>query len=1155
MQAIANLDPTGTLSAATAAISLVGAVLRVAPAVKNLKNSSGGNAGRTVTSPTGGPATLHRADTVTQGVAPAPKDPERERRAYETVNYVLREIGSRLCAAGLVDEHALTRALTAAAQHVEVRLFSGEANRLFESLAPRLADPILVNSVFTSIYLIGALTAELRSSLPNYKTNYPNLGPWLVQQIFRAAIGEDAFRDNLSANLDAYHTLAATAGLLRPTDIGYHTFPKFPAFRASRYSSRSFSDVRSNKNVYEKLVKYFDKVGFPQPTPARLAEVGPIKDWCFLSGDFNSHNFDVDKADKNIGENFGKVLHWIICSAERIPPGQAVICYYDHHIELVKWIGHRMGNAVLYPAWDLNMSGAHTQMDPKIKAFLFSWVIIMASEPAQAAKRNASEQWMQSRIQTAAQVSALASQRAPERSASQSGQQPAPPAQPQVTSVDPTTGAPVSNDAPPTSPNLHHAPETVPGNAAPPPDPNFVKEQLEGLCRYFNDVLLPSSQRLLFNLPIDLTVRERECHGKISAIEKELIFKLDALELSDDEASRIRRKDTIMQAQSLVDSFVTAMTPRPEMQANMHHRPASVSFPAGSVGSSPSASGSPPPYTPGSVESNTSGRIQGYPFPPAQTIRRKAPPPPKKLMTAKALYDFEADPQNPEEVDFKEGDEIEIVEKTAVLEAEGWCRGRVKGQKKLGLMPLDYLEIEVKKPPVAAPTQSVPRPPIHHAATVPLIGPEKPHLDHNAHVHSIPELTELPSQLSLNELNTHLPSVHGHPNSNAPPVLQQMHQLPQVAGPAHNDPQMTANQHLHQANHPQYASHPASSPTEVQGHYIPQHAQIPHDMNVHHSGGANAEYFQGSQSISSHSGLTQSLPNEPAHHFPSNQTGTQPVHPGGPQMHGFPHSQPPNPNFVPAFSNHPPQATNEGSKIGVVDAVSLGITGVGVASAFSPAASQPVTGQTEATTYVTDTDIVQNDNSSNIAAINTNQDVNAETVVEAEVDSPDALPIDLSSFEGPTFDPQPAPSASSFQPTFVPEPAFITSDSDLGTTDVSNAVTDPTTATEQTTTIDTSDTQTGALTTTDTQSIGISPFAALATPSTVQPVSSVDNTTISTTVDSTDVSYDSTTFVQDQYSTATKTSQQDTYSTTSGTDQTQWDSVSVSDDTSYDLDY
>lgn len=218
-QAIADLDPTGTLSAATAAVRLVGAVVRVVPAFKNATEAV-----RIQSGSSKGPEPLHRAQTSTD----APTlgvDSSREKRAYETVNFVLRELGSRICAAGLVNEHALEQALTAATQHVEVNLFSGETNRLFASLAAKLSDPILVNAVFTSIYFIGALTAELARSLPNYKESYTPLGPWIVQQLFRTAIGEDAFRDNLTANLDAYKTVATTAGLLRPTDIGYSSFP------------------------------------------------------------------------------------------------------------------------------------------------------------------------------------------------------------------------------------------------------------------------------------------------------------------------------------------------------------------------------------------------------------------------------------------------------------------------------------------------------------------------------------------------------------------------------------------------------------------------------------------------------------------------------------------------------------------------------------------------------------------------------------------------------------------------------------------------------------------------------------------------------------------------------------------------------------------
>ena len=219
-QALADLDPTGVLPAVGAAIGLVGTVLRVVPAFKNASNAVKGQAGAKQ-----GPDTLHRAQTSIDAPSSLGVDEEHEKRAYETVNYVLRELGTRICAAGLVNEHALEKALIAATQHVEVNLFSGETNRLFASLAPRLNDPILVNAVFTSIYFLGALTAELSRSLPNYKDSYTALGPWIIQQVFRTAIGEDAFRDNLTANLEAYKTVATTAGLLRPTDIGYSSFP------------------------------------------------------------------------------------------------------------------------------------------------------------------------------------------------------------------------------------------------------------------------------------------------------------------------------------------------------------------------------------------------------------------------------------------------------------------------------------------------------------------------------------------------------------------------------------------------------------------------------------------------------------------------------------------------------------------------------------------------------------------------------------------------------------------------------------------------------------------------------------------------------------------------------------------------------------------
>lgn len=234
MEGASSLDPTGVLSATTAAVRLVGTVLNVAPAVKRTIEQSRGLGGNgTGTRPvgesdvTGASTSAPPPATVAQiqSLALQRVDPERETRAYETVNFVLRTIGSRILEAKMVNLDALAKALTGATSHIEVKLFSGETNRLFQSLARKLNDVTLVNSVFTSIYLIGFLTAELSSTLPNYKREYPALGGLLVQQMVRVAIGDEAFRENLTANLNAFQTIATTAGLLRPTDIGYSVFP------------------------------------------------------------------------------------------------------------------------------------------------------------------------------------------------------------------------------------------------------------------------------------------------------------------------------------------------------------------------------------------------------------------------------------------------------------------------------------------------------------------------------------------------------------------------------------------------------------------------------------------------------------------------------------------------------------------------------------------------------------------------------------------------------------------------------------------------------------------------------------------------------------------------------------------------------------------
>ncbi|KAI9803594.1 MAG: hypothetical protein M1825_001937 [Sarcosagium campestre] len=695
-EAASSSDPTGILSAAGAAVGLVGGILTVVPAIQN--QLGGSNAAN---SPGGPPRAA---------VPFNPRiDPERERRAYETLNYVLREIGSRLCEAGLVDLQALSRALVSATKHIEYRLFSVEANRLFESLGAKLSDAILVNNIFTSIYFIGALTAELSSSLPNYKETYLSLGPCIIQQLMRVAIGEDAFRDNLTANLEAYKVLAATAGLLRPTDIGYSAFPGFPSFSPCRYSSKNFGDGWSRTSLYERMIKQFSKVGFPQPIASRRAEVGYIRDWRFLTGDSNSTTFEVEKTDKHIGENFGRVLHWLVCSADRMPPGTAVIAYHDQHIELIGWIGERMGYTILRAGIELEITNAHIEIDKKAHATISSWLIIMPSGKAQALKRANALKWNES------QKPAVQAQKVSTVNASPqprpTGSVPMSPSSPQTPAAASLPVGPSAQSVQATTPQA--VAQVMPAVSTPvttPSDLQITRENLVALDRYFTDDLLLQHQRNSANPPTDANAREYERQRLLQTIEKEVIFKADAIRIDNDEALRQQRQNLILRAQQVLDQLESAnpKTPRGSMaelsgaaspadQTPYTARPQNSRISSVSSNSYVSLS---PTSSPSIISTATpaSTAPTGRTF---SVVKRKAPPPPRKFPVVKALYDFEPDEDNPEELAFKEGNDIEIIEKTAALEEEGWCRIRIKGTARVGLAPLEYLE-EVKVAPTAA---------------------------------------------------------------------------------------------------------------------------------------------------------------------------------------------------------------------------------------------------------------------------------------------------------------------------------------------------------------------------------------------------------------------------------------------------------------------
>lgn len=511
-----------------------------------------------------------------------------------------------------------------------------------------------------------------------------------------------------------------------------------------------------------------------------------IRDWRFLAGDSPSRHYDVEKADKYIGETFGRVLHWLICSADRMPPGQAVVAYYAQHIELIKWIGQRMGYSILSGGTDLDLSGAHSKLDKHCRAIIGTWMILMPSERAQATRRASSANWAQTHMAVAAhapQIQASQPQLHQEKLSFEQAQRNAgsapivvpviqPQAQPfhvphahisQTRDLGPQN---LQNSAPP--PQASQAPfqtASVPQfalNAPAPittsPQPKSIDDILNDVARDFNNILIPQCEKYLSSPPADPSNRLFEYKRLTQHIEKGVIGLLDGFPIPEGHPARTRRKAMIVEAQQLLQSLdVANRPPSASSTPSIASTPSFASHPPSAVfvskvtnasnnvapaasnpptptptasdpspGISPSQQShpmsptSPPPYSPNTPPSAVTAGINtnpaDYPFPAKKPIRRKAPPPPKKFIAAKAIYDFEPEEDDDEELAFKEGDDIEIIEKTAALEEEGWCRARVKGSKKLGLVPLEYLEIE-EKPPTLKPTPVPSRPPMASAAS------------------------------------------------------------------------------------------------------------------------------------------------------------------------------------------------------------------------------------------------------------------------------------------------------------------------------------------------------------------------------------------------------------------------------------------------------
>ena len=442
-----------------------------------------------------------------------------------------------------------------------------------------------------------------------------------------------------------------------------------------------------------------------------------IRDWRFIAGNAPSRTVDVERADKNIGESFGRVLHWLICSAHMMPLGQAVIVYYSQHVELVRWIGSRLGFCLLSAATDVTWTGVHAQLDSKLRAIIDSWVIIMPSARVNAARRASFAQWEQSHMHVCHQLPV--------------------PNQADI-NHNPTNSAHVPESRRMSGSTPVASPVSQSETSSPPPqirvasmpirkklNEKSINQRLDDVERDFNEVLLPRCTKLLTAPPADAKARAREYTSLTQHIERAVIGWLDGFPVPEDHPARPRKKAMIVHAQNTLETLDAASRaipvvnhddkynaeltgspfidqPMPPVSAPTPLKP-NISIPQFSPPVSPTVL--PPPYSPSLSSSSTGTTVQTAPPlqekpKPKYNIPRRAPPPPRK---ARALYSFE--PGNNEELGFNEGDMLEVMEKNAELEEQGWCKAKIKGTGQIGLAPLEYIEIE-QRPAVAA--QAIP---------------------------------------------------------------------------------------------------------------------------------------------------------------------------------------------------------------------------------------------------------------------------------------------------------------------------------------------------------------------------------------------------------------------------------------------------------------
>ena len=382
----------------------------------------------------------------------------------------------------------------------------------------------------------------------------------------------------------------------------------------------------------------------------------------------------------------GRVLYWLITSAERMPAGMAVIAYYKQHIELINWMGSKFGFRVLNGAKDLDLKGPHLRLDNKYRATIEAWVIIMPSQSAQLNKQHAINQWNQAQppspispqnahaaySNTSSNISSNASTSHHRMSVASS-----------VSSVD------ISGQAASKLPSTTDTSEGIPtrnvGIGAVIAHAGHATRRTGSYPRPATNV--STAPQSTVSSPGPTTTQGPTIQPLSPSSPPALVASPASQPLTTSTPATPTLTELSAQNSSPSQKPAANFTPSFSTSSNSPLNTSASYFPTSSA----------PTPAPLPSEPLIAKR-------PASMIRRKAPPPPRKFTPAKALYDFAPEEEGGEELVFHEGDDIEIVEKSEELASDGWCKARIKGGTKIGLAPLEYLE-EVAKADVKQQTQ------------------------------------------------------------------------------------------------------------------------------------------------------------------------------------------------------------------------------------------------------------------------------------------------------------------------------------------------------------------------------------------------------------------------------------------------------------------